>query len=419
MLEFSDLTFSEANDKVRVTLYNLFYKEFSKEELKNEMLKNESGNLKIQKGKLSIASYSDDRTEKTFMRFFRKFKKDLIYLLNGNKAVYVDEDMSLPLIGLQFLGIVDKGSEMIEVKPITNCNAACIFCSVNEGINSDKKVDFVVDKEYLVQQLFSLLNFKKSENMSIWINPHGEPTLYAKLPELVEEIAANKYVAEVHIVTNAILLSNKLADSFAAAASNTGKKICVSISISSLSHAMANKLMGNAYNYERVLEDMCYAMKKLPVILTPVYLKGINDDEIKQLVLLTKKFETQYSEIPNHITISIQKFCSNKRGNNPIKEQPWDDFFKQLKTWENETAMSLSTKLGKLNKTIELPMVCKKGEKVSIRIICQGRYPNEHIGVIETKQGSRATGIIGANASSGAVKARVLECKNNIYLVKI
>jgi len=72
------------------------------------------------------------------MRFFRKYKKDLVYALNGNKAIYVDEDIEMPLIGLNFLGIVDKGSEIIEIKPITNCNLACSFCSVDEGLDQEK-----------------------------------------------------------------------------------------------------------------------------------------------------------------------------------------------------------------------------------------------------------------------------------------
>ena len=32
------------------------------------------------------------------MRFFRKYKQDLLFKINGNKAIFVDEDMELPLI---------------------------------------------------------------------------------------------------------------------------------------------------------------------------------------------------------------------------------------------------------------------------------------------------------------------------------
>ena len=110
--------------------------------------------------------------------------------------------MELPLIGLNFLGILDKGSEILEIKPITGCNAGCNFCSVNEGFGTNKEIDFVVDKDYLVNETKVLLSFKQTDNISLWLNPHGDPTLYSKLVEYCEEIIGDEHVKDIHIITN-------------------------------------------------------------------------------------------------------------------------------------------------------------------------------------------------------------------------
>ena len=120
--------------------------------------------------------------------------------------------MELPLIGLNFLGILDKGSEILEIKPITGCNAGCNFCSVNEGFGTNKEIDFVVDKDYLVNETKVLLSFKQINNISLWLNPHGDPTLYSKLVEYCEEVIEDKHVKDIHIITNGLLLSKVVVD---------------------------------------------------------------------------------------------------------------------------------------------------------------------------------------------------------------
>ena len=132
MLSWSDLSFENKEEKVIVTLYKYFYKEFPKKDLE------ELGEYEIKENKLNIKRLDESASQKKFMRFFRKYKQDLLFKINGNKAIFVDEDMELPLIGLNFLGILDKGSEILEIKPITGCNAGCNFCSVNEGFGTKK-----------------------------------------------------------------------------------------------------------------------------------------------------------------------------------------------------------------------------------------------------------------------------------------
>ena len=423
MLSFQDLSFSTVNEKIRVEIYNLFYKEFDQAELSS------LGKVTIKYKKLEIQGLSQDAVQKKFMQFFRKYKKDLAYKLNGNKAIYVDEDLGLPLIGLNFLGILDKGSEIIELKPITNCNADCIFCSVNEGPSSNKKIDFVVDKDFIVQETKALLKYKDARGMSIWINPHGEPTLYAKLSELCRDLLEDEHVKDIHIITNGILLTKKMADELCLIAEQSKKEIHINLSMSALSvepgkASKVNKkglsnarlMMGEIYTLTTVLRNLEYAADKLPVTITPVYVRGMNDEEMKNLVLFADKVAKSHKN--KKIGIAIQKYCENKRGRNPVNEESWDDFFAFLKQLEQETGKTLTPHLGKIKETKQLPLLCKKGEKIVVKLICQGRYPRDKLGIYETKQGSRAVALIGCDADKGTTKAEVIQSKYNMVVGK-
>jgi len=404
MLDYEEMRFSEEEDFLRVRFYDFFYADIPKEEVVKEI-----GDYSIEDDKILSKKYSEERMQKHFMRLFTRYKTRLTYSLNGNKAVFVDEELGLPLIGLQFLGIMDKGSEMIEIKPITNCNTSCVFCSVNEGPGSDKEIDFVVDKDFLVNETKELLRYKDCDNMSLWINPHGEPTLYPKLGEFIEDMLEDEHVKDVHVVTNGVLLGEKLVDELALISKKAGKEVIISLSLSAKGCDKSKEIMGDNYNIDAVLKNVKYAIKKLTLVFTPVLVHGVNDDEIKNIVLLAKELG---------VKVSIQKFCKNKRGKNPVKEQSWDDFYKQLKLLEEETGCSLTSELGKLQKTKELDAVCKKGDKVNVRVVCPGRYSKDKIGVLETPTGSRGVALVNCSRESGTVKGTVIKNKSNIAMVK-
>jgi len=404
MLNFDDLTFADRGESIRISLYGFFSVDIPKEEVEKEI-----GEFKVD-GKVIVSErYSLERTAKRLMRLLTGYKTHLIYSINKNRAIFVDEDLGLPLIGLQFIGVVDKGSEMIEIKPITNCNAGCSFCSVSEGCNSSKEIDFVVDKDYIVNETKALLAFKGKKEMSIWINPHGEPTLYYKLVELVDDLLQDKYVKDVHVITNGVLLSKNLVDEFAEVSKKNSKEVVISISISAIDEKKSKELMGQNYDISLVLKNIEYAAKKLSLAITPVLLHGLNDDEMGKIITLAKKLKAE---------VGIQKFCENKRGKNPVKEQKWDDFFEELKRLEEENGFKLTSELGKLQKTKQLDPICRRGDKVHVRIVCPGRYTKDRIGVLENSRGRRAVTLVRCSQESGVVKSTVVKNKYNIAMIK-
>jgi len=66
--------------------------------------------------------------------------------------------MEIPLIGLNYFGIVDRNTSLIEVKPSTICNFNCIYCSIDAGLSSKKPVEFVIEKDFLIEELEKLVN---------------------------------------------------------------------------------------------------------------------------------------------------------------------------------------------------------------------------------------------------------------------
>jgi len=416
MLSLNDLSFFEVDSKVRVKLYRAFYVDIDP-----ILIEEVIGSFEIVDSKLKCR-LNFERLEKKFMRFFGGFKRDLTYVLNGNRAIFVDADLGLPLVGTNFLGIQDKGSEILEIKPITNCNADCSFCSVNEGPSSNKEVDFVVDVDYLIDETAAVLEFKGANDMSLWLNPHGEPTLYSKLVEYCSAMLENTHVKDIHIITNGMLLTKPLVDSLRSLVDATGKKIHLSVSMSGLGSTPQEKskinkkglsssklTMGEVYNLNLVLHNVKYAAPLLSVTITPVYVKGMNDIEMKNLIDFSKEISSN---------IAIQKFCINKRGRNPVKEQSWDSFRSELKELEKETGVTLLQPLGKLQTTKELPIDVNKDDVINVRVICSGRYVKEKLGVYEFSNGARAVTLIDCRASKGVVKAKVLQCKYNNILAK-
>ena len=353
-----------------------------------------------------LFTINQDKAEKKFMFLIQRFMSDLKSKITGNKTIYIHENSKIPLQGLQFVGIVDKGTDMVEIKPLTTCPMNCSFCSVGEGLKTRKQVDFVVEEEYLVEELNNLLEFKKKQDkpgsntkISVWINPHGEPLLYSRIIDLMQDVSNLDTVKDVHLITSGTLLNKYIIDKVSKI-----KKAKLSVSISAINEKTANKIMGvKSYNPKHVLDMIEYATNKsIEVIITPVYLNKINDDDIKQLITFSKKHK---------LKILIQKFCANKFGRNPIKETSWEDFTKTLKEWETEFGQNL-IQIGNIGKSEQLPKPFKKADAVQAEIVCSGRYHRDKIVVAK----DRCILIPNCKKDSGMVKVKITTAKFGMYM---
>jgi uncharacterized Fe-S cluster-containing radical SAM superfamily enzyme len=363
MLKFKDLSFIEEKDRIKLIFLKIFYSYIAKSSLKK------ISDFTITKNSITFKKIPENKAETKFNFLLQDSFKNLKNKLNDNKTIYIHKNSAIPLIGSLSFGIVDKGSKMIELKPITGCNINCIFCSVDEGLSSKKMVDYIVEKDYLMQELKKLVEFKATK-VDIYINPHGEPLLYADIVPLVNDISKIKNVNIISIITNGTLLTKDLIDKLIGAGLNR-----INISINALDQKLANKLAGSHYNVKHLLEMLYYLNKKIELVLTPVYLPEISDNEIIKLIELSKKLSCK---------IAIQNFQTNKRGRNPTKQLSWDRFYSKLKSFEKGYNIELIPKKIPIN-TKEYKMPFNKGDIIKPEIILPGRYPNEKIAVSQDR----------------------------------
>src|SRR3989344_3358744 len=153
-LTFKDLSFERAEDKIKVNFLKIFYFYLEDDQLKS------IGPYEITKNSVSFKGMSEHNAQNRFNYLLFNGFKNLKNRLNNKITVYIHQSSGIPLIGTNYFGIIDRGSNIIEIKPITSCNISCIFCSVDEGPKSKRRVDYVVEKDYLVEELEKIVEFK-------------------------------------------------------------------------------------------------------------------------------------------------------------------------------------------------------------------------------------------------------------------
>ena len=148
-LTFQNLSFTEKENEITIDFLKLFTTKIPK------------------KGVKVIDKHTIDTKERLFNRYLNEAFQNLTNKLTKNPVLYIHKNSNIPLFGSLSFGIVDKGSNMLEIKPLTSCNADCIFCSVDEGPTSKKIFDIVVEKDYIIEELKKLLDYKKEDPFNI------------------------------------------------------------------------------------------------------------------------------------------------------------------------------------------------------------------------------------------------------------
>ncbi len=402
-LQFSDIQFQDHETQIQLRFLKVFQTSISKDDLKK------LGNYKISPHEIEAPDLSDKQLSNKFFPLLDRALQHLTSTLTKHRAIYIHQNSGIPLIGTLYFGIVDRGTNIIEVKPITGCNIDCIFCSVDEGTSSKKQVDFVVEDDYLISEVNKLITFKKQNptednpdtKIDVFINTHGEPLLYSNMTNLIKGLRTNKNINTISIITNATLLTQDLADELIEAGLNQ-----LNISLNAIDPEKAEQLAGTkAYNVNKVIDICCYVADKLKLIIAPVWLKGKNDEQIPKLIDFAKGIGAE---------IGIQNYMVHKKGKKAAKQVEWNWFYAQLEQWEKETNTNLKTKEHTISKTIKLEKPFRKGDTIRAEIICPGRLSNEVLAVAQ----DRVLSVVNSKKSCGQTKVRILRDKDNIFIAE-
>ncbi len=398
-LEFDNLHFERKKDSIKVNFLRLFYFEIPLQELKKEFRK--ASSIRADGNKLDIGGISQNRAERKFNLLLSKYFSSLKNRITGNNAVYIHQNSGIPLIGHIAFGIIDRNTSLIELKPITSCNLDCIYCSVDQD---RRPFDFVIEEEYLVKEFRKLVEFKDTESIEAHIGTQGEPFLYDDMLKLIQGIRSIPQVKKISIDTNGTLLTKEKVDRLADAGLTQ-----FNLSINALSPELAEKIAGTAYKITHIREIAEHISKKAELMITPVLIPGINDDEIPKIIEFAGSLGCR---------LGLQNFLNYKFGKNPAKQIGWKEFYDRLRELErkHDVKLILDEKDFDIVKTKPLPKPFRRNQVIEAKITLPGRLKDEKLAVKDNRIISVPNCRIPLNKKA---KLKIKRTKHNIFTAAI
>ncbi len=334
--------------------------------------------------------------------------KRILHHVTKRELVYVTKESGIPLLGHAAFGLIDRGTNLIQVRPITGCNLNCVFCSVDEGKKSRTRVtDFIVEPEYLVEEFGKVAEFK-GDGVEAHIDGQGEPTLYPYMDELLEGLRNVKEVRVISMQTNGVLLSEEKIERW----ENYLDRI--NLSISTLDERKAEYIYGCRYPLGRVIEiAKTIAESKIDLLIAPVWLPGVNDEDIEKII----EFALEIGAGKRWPPVGIQKYIPYKFGRKPkVDVMSFREFYERLRRLEEEYGVKLILRpedFG-IEKRPRIPHPIKKGDIFRARIVANGRVKGEKIVVVK----GRVVTVLTERRVGEFVKFEIVRDHDGIFLAK-
>ncbi len=340
----------------------------------------------------------------------KSMKKSTIY--SARRIFRISQD--IPLIGHVAFGLIDRGTNLVQVRPTSLCPLSCIFCSVDAGPKSRyRATEYLVDLDYLVDALKELVRYKGIRDAQAHIDAVGDPLTYPKIVELIQHIREIEGIGVISLETHGALLSEEILDEMDAAGLSR-----LNLSIDTMNPDLAKFLAGaDWYDLTKVLELAAYVAEnlKMDLLIAPVWIPGLNDKDMLKIIEFAKKIGAGKRWPP----LGIQKYEVHKYGRKPkgVKPISWYEFYRTLRVWEKKYGVKLvlNPKDFGIYKVKSLPLVFKKGQKVSAKIVGPGWHKGEWLAVAKGRV-IAVLGTAGDPPIGSQVKVEILRNKHNIYV---
>ena len=326
-------------------------------------------------------------------------------------------DDSLPLIGCIAFGLIDRGTNLIQIRPISTCSLSCIFCSTDAGPKSRiRQTEYIVPLDYLVEEFEKVVAFKGRYDVEAHIDTVGDPITYPKIAELVAELNQVEGVKTVSLQTHGPLLNEKLLDKLSDAGLTR-----INMSIDALTPELARKLSNTEwYDVDRIIELMRYIAENTSIDLhiAPIWVPAINDDEMPKIIRLAKEIGAGKRFPP----LGIQKYEIYKHGRKVkgIRPLSWRKFYDQLREWESsfDVKLFLRPEDFGIHKRIMLPIPYKKFETLRVKVVAPGWLKKEKL-ALPLRRDRVITVLNAEEIPIGAkLKVRIVANKHNIFLAE-
>jgi uncharacterized protein len=389
-LEYKNLTFSEKENNIRVLFLKIYYFYIDKKKLDKLGLKEVHRHSLVFK-----SSKNDSNVKQKFEFMLTDGFNNLKSTVNSKPTTYIHQNSNIPLIGCNEFGIIDRGTNTIEIKPITTCNIDCIFCSVD---HLKRNSDFVVEADYLVQELNKVIELKENR-VNVHIGSQGDTSLYGDLIRLVRLIRKNKKVNAISIVTNGILITKTIAKNLIDAGLTH-----FHISLHATNKENASMLAAAPYPVKKVMDVCKFIATEAHLLIVPVWVPGVNDDDIVDVIKFAKEINAD---------LGIQNFLEYKFGKKPKNPLPMKLFFIKLKELEKKLDVNLTELTSDLEfkEDTKIQKPFRKNDIINVEIKFPSRLKNTYIGVAK----NRCVTVINCFNPKSTVKVKLIRDKDNIF----
>jgi uncharacterized Fe-S cluster-containing radical SAM superfamily enzyme len=326
----------------------------------------------------------------------------------------IPSDLDLPLLGCIAFGIIDRGTNVLQVRATTLCPLSCIFCSVDAGPSTrHRQAEFMVEADYMLDEFRKVAKLKGA-GLEAHVDAVGDPLTHPKIVDIVHGLSDTPGVEVISMQTRGAQLSERLADELAEAGLSR-----INLSIDALDPELARKLAGtSSYDVERVLrvaEHIAHSTG-IDLLIAPVWVPGMNDCELVKVVKEALRMGAGRKWPP----VGIQKMEVHKYGRKPkgVKPMSWYRFYKALREMERELKVKLVLRPEDFNihRRPRIPSPFKMFERVEVDVVGPGWLKGEALGIAR----GRALTLIGCSPPlmGGRVRATVIGVKDGLYIAR-
>jgi len=304
--------------------------------------------------------------------------KRILNRITGRELVFITRESAIPLFGSVSFGVIDRGTNLIQVRPVTGCNLNCIFCSVDEGRASKSiMTDYIVEPEYLTEKVEEVAKFK-GDGVEAHIDGQGEPLLYPYIEELLDRLSRIDEVSIISIQTNGTIIDEKMVNILEKYVTR------INLSISALDKRKARMIHRAHYDLDKVLDAArMIAESKMDLLIAPVWLPGYNDDEIVKLI----EFALKIGAGKRYPPLGIQKYIRYKHGRKLKNVVSFKEFYSKLALLEKEYGIKLILRPEdfRMEKRRKISHPIKKGDKFRAKLVCNGRMFGEKLAIVNER----------------------------------
>ncbi|ALL01898.1 hypothetical protein Pyrde_1855 [Pyrodictium delaneyi] len=333
----------------------------------------------------------------------------------GSRQVYMVEK-PLPLMGVIQFGVIDRGTNVLQVRPTTICPLSCVFCSVDAGPGSRaRRAEYIVDPRWLAEWVEEVAR-EKGVAVEALIDGVGDPFAYPWLPTLVRLLKETGVVASVAAETHGETLTRELVDRLEEAGLDR-----VNLSIETLNPEKARRLAGTLwYDVERVRRLAEYIARETSIDLhvTPVWLPGVNDEDIVEIIEWAYRIGAGKRWPP----VTVQKYIAHRHGRRPpgVREPSWDEYWEWIRELEKRTGKRLTWSMEEwgMRYAPRVRHPLRRGQVAKLQVVGPGWLRGELLAA--TLDMRRLVTLVGARGLKPGelVLARIIRDRDGIFIAR-